>query len=267
MLLGPSQHFSRKDTLKLAALEYDLAVDKHIFDAPRRFARLGNWGVIKGFKESKIASLLVLKQKDRSIVDSIFIPLDVELKENIELLMRVKVDSEVKEYLLGRVKLLNPELNIGKVVLGKGNINFENITLRFILYNAGIGMNGYLFSKGRVQEIDILLNNRIILQSSFEKISDGEIDEDMRRRGKFWQKIRFSTISRDFLFVKADPDGILDVKQSDKVGIIYLYLRTEEGKEIRVPFARWEEIDTTVSLGERRIQKPILKRYSEIQRI
>ena len=93
----------------------------------------------------------------------------------------------------------------------------------------------------------------------FQKMNSDEIDKDMMRERRFCRKVRFSPVAGDFLVIKADPDAIVDVKKLDKAGVIYLYLRTKKtnGDEIRVPFARWRKIVETVSLGERKIQKPI----------
>jgi len=113
----------------------------------------------------KTASILAIKNSDRSILDAVFLPLDFELKEDMVLTMRLQTKFETKDYPFGIIKLLNQGLNIGKI--DGENINFnERYGILTFKYEKLIG-EANIPQKGN--EVEIMLNNIPVLYGSINK--------------------------------------------------------------------------------------------------
>jgi hypothetical protein len=181
---------------------------------------------------SNTASLLFFKRCGASILDTEFLPLGFEIADDTPMTMRIHTKNKTKEYLVGRVQLLNPKLNIGildswywrddAVCIKKDNILRKGMEI---------------FHPG--DAVTILINGKQIMSGIIKDDNDDEI--------------QFKPIKIRLFVIRADGRKTFDIEGLDKQGMVYLSL-DRQGNVIQIPFAKWYKVNKQVSLGRPRLR-------------
>jgi len=158
-------------------------------------------------------SLVAFGNKDTSILDGCFLPLDFELKDGALLTINIANKSGTKEYGIGILRLLNPHLNIGRIVSSQQMV-----------------FNGWLGGKLTLKKIDIEEGSKVTLLLDGNPLLYGEKTKEI---------LELTGIKYEFIVVRANGEDLIDVRKMRDYGVIYLSLIKTDGQEIKVPFARW----------------------------
>lgn len=186
---------------------------------------------------SKIVSLLAIKNDDAAIFDSVFLPLDFELEDNMPLTIGVISDEGITEYSAGEVNLLNPGLNIG--ILDLGNITFDRDKK---IIETEENSKLYTPIPGRwvnkAKNITILLKDIPILTTIVESKS---------------KSLKFASVNDRFVIIRADGRELLDIEKLQPTGKIYLSLYPDQEEPVKISIAQWSKMPIKVPLHGRRV--------------
>jgi len=134
-------------------------------------------------------------------------------------MLKVSSQKGTVDYSMGRVKLLNPNINIG--IVNMDSIAFFDPTNQIIYLN-----KNYFSIEERIQNypcsIKVLLGDTPILNG---KIGAGSL--------------RFYPLGARYAVIRARGDKMPDVDNLSDSGMIYLCLMTEKGDLSRIPVAQW----------------------------
>lgn len=180
---------------------------------------------------SGIASVIAFPDKSGSIMDSLFLALELEINDGAGFTMKMKNINGFKEFLLPKVELLYPGVSIG--VMDSSRFSFErNGNLLVIKKSA---LKNYTGSPDIAGEVVISLEGVPVLSAKFSR--DAEEAE-------------FHPVNGRFLTIAADGGKMLDVSRLERTGTIYVFLDGGDGGyPLKIPLARWIKTDKEVSFG------------------
>jgi hypothetical protein len=169
-------------------------------------------------KQEGVTALLAIKRSDASILDGIFLPLDVTLDGDMNLELSMVLKGKYVRTPLAPVRLIQPNVNLGVVNLPRMTCDVNEIRIR---------LDDVLWSKLRkdAREVSIIFNNRRIMAAS--RIN--------------WKRktVRFKPIGHSFIIVRSRPDAIIDIPKIEDSGIVYFVLYHKNKGKIKFPCAQW----------------------------
>jgi hypothetical protein len=169
-------------------------------------------------KQGGAAAFLAVKSNDASILDGVFVPLDVTLDGHMNLELSMVLKGKYVRAPLAPVRLIQQNVNLGVASLSGMEYGNNEIKIR---------LDDVLWSKLRkgARGVSIIFNNRRIMAAS-------HID---------WEKkiVSFKPIGYSFIIVSSRPDAIVDIPKIADSGIVYFVLYHKDGGKIKLPCAQW----------------------------
>lgn len=180
---------------------------------------------------SGTTSLLLIQSNGLSILDySIFVPLDFEITDGLPVVLRVGTMTGKKDYVLGRVRLLNPGVNIGTVDF----LSYGYHTTVWLQTLPVLSAD----SLPPESTVTILLKDTAILHGKLQK-SRKENPLDL--------------VSPRYFIIRADGRQWLDTSSLANEGIVYLSLDRGKKSRVSIPFAKWKKVNKRIPLGRSRL--------------
>ena len=180
------------------------------------------------FKTLSARSLVAIKNKDTSVMDALFFPGDMPLEEGGALELRLTGGfNKADKFIIGKVKLFNPGLNLGVV-----DINSEDIKVQLDLHHKILlaGMRRYtplgrLFF--RAHKAEIFLNGKPVMVSSGKD-----------KAGVFSMHPPEGSTALSILM---PGDCYADIRAIPDKGTIFFLLADKAGKTFKIPVAGWKK--------------------------
>ena len=172
------------------------------------------------------ASLIAWKKyrNNASILETVFSPLEFEINEETPVAIKVTNKSGTIDYPIGKLKLLNPELNIGEINLGR--------IIHFDSYNKTL----------EIKQTDFLLRNPCSIKTGDTvSIFVNDVPILSARVKNPDEELKFTMLNKRYAVISANGKEIVDVEKLKPAGIVNLALYTKQDKIIKVPFARWRK--------------------------
>jgi len=172
-------------------------------------------------------SMVILKHKETDSLNSCFLPLDFDLANGMDVILRVRSKNEDTDFGLGRVELLAPGLKIGRVETD--GFEFDYFSKNLSLKGDRLDSHQIRFQKG--DAVDIFIDQ--------EKILEG------RCMGSE-NTVNLLPLTQDILVAGIDVNAGMAPEEMDSFGSIELFLRTREGDEVKVPLSKVEKFETEI---------------------
>lgn len=173
---------------------------------------------------SDVDSLLAVKNPSTSLVDAFFVPLQFYLHDRMEVTLKVRTARGEEDYDLGRVRLIDPRVNVGVV-------DIQGIEYR----RRRRGNKLYFIGNDALPWRRIQGATRVALN-----VGDKEILKGYSPLDRVTFEIKHEEFGKDgFYELRAAAHHFVDVDTLPESGHYDLYLQHAEDGEIRVPIGRW----------------------------
>lgn len=185
--------------------------------------------------KNQVHSLVAIKHEKASIMDACFIPLEQSITQN----MRVEIMLGNNYILLGTVKLIDENTNIGIVNL-ESNFVVDRNQKSLYMHNSD-----YISYLKLPPKIVITINRRPVLKGLFKtKINSYEL----------------KPVKNDFVLIGKNGGSFIAPDKLHEDGLIYLVL-IKNKKVKKVPFAKWSIKLEQIEIAGAGVSKPIKKLY------
>jgi hypothetical protein len=184
-------------------------------------------------KDSETVSFLAFKNATTSLLDAAFVPLDFTLQPGSDVVLRIRNASKTEDHLLGKVRMVDRNLNIGVVDLPRDVFKTDNkIKL--------LGNNKFPKEKliRNASKISILVDNSPVLKGLRQKNS-----------------IVLMPVKGILRRIRAGESSYVDIHKLKSSGIIKLVLQHPEDGVVGVPIAKWEKTTVEIPLAEKSLKK------------
>ena len=221
---------------------------------------VGQFSLLDGVLPLDTDALLSISDGTESILDDCFLPLDFELRQGMEVVLRDEASGTTKDHLIGEVSLISGGLNIG-VVEADG---FELMTYKELELMKDRGEATPLthgkrrFSRGLFFEgnerVDIagLSRGRITILIHGEAVLQGEMGELGDTPG-----IWLTPMRGQFRYIRTTESGFVDVDELPESGLVHLVADHWQDGVVNVPIAVWEKSALEMPHAENPLRKTL----------